>query len=73
VIDVRVREDYRVDRGRFKGEVLVPLVGFSPAPLEQTALQQQPLFIDLDEVLGTRDGAGCPMEMDLQNDSYWGI
>ncbi len=63
VINVRVAEDDRVDLLRVEGKVAVALDGFSAPALEQAALQQQPLSVELEEIQRPGGRAGGAEEM----------
>ena len=63
VIDMRVAEDDRIDLLRVEGEVAVALDGFAAPALEQAALQQQPLAVELEEIQRPGRRAGGAEEM----------
>ena len=62
VVDVRVREDHRVDLRWVEEEVLVALVAVLAPALVEAAVEEDPLAVDFEEVLGARRRAGCAAE-----------
>jgi hypothetical protein len=65
VIDVGVGQDHAVDLCGIEGKVEVALVGLRPMPLEETAIEENALAVDLKEVLRTGGGLGGAAEGDL--------
>lgn len=62
VVDVCVGEHRHVDLRWIEGEIAIALKGLMPPPLIQTAVQQDALTVDLDEVLRTGGGASGTAE-----------
>lgn len=65
VVDVGVREHDAVDRLRVKRELTIALHGFCTATLVEAAVEQDPLAIDFNQVLGAGGGAGGAAEFDF--------
>jgi hypothetical protein len=65
MIDVRVRQHHYRNRTRIEGQVLIALALVSPMALKQTAVQQNALVVDFDQMLGASDGSRRTVECDL--------
>ena len=62
VIDVRMRDDYRVDRSRIERWLLPVALAQLLQALEQTSVDQHPRAISLDQVFRAGHRAGCTPE-----------
>ena len=62
MIQMGVGEDDRVEVVRRKGEIPIPLLALSPAPLEQAAVQQDCLSVDAEQMLRSGHGLGGPVK-----------
>jgi hypothetical protein len=55
VVNVRMRENDRAQRGRVKHERLIPVIGFTPSALEKPAFKQDFFTVHADENLRSGD------------------
>jgi hypothetical protein len=65
VIEVRVRQDDRVNRGRIDRERLPVAQPQLFQPLKQAAIDENPAPVDLEKMFGARDGPGRPQKGQL--------
>ena len=66
VVVVGVRDDHRVERAGVKRELAVGAVGIDSVGIEQPAVEQDPLGIDLQQMSAARDRSGRAVERDSQ-------
>src|SRR5678815_2764368 len=64
MIDVRVAQDHGIKVLWVEGKMAIALNRFLALPLEKTALQQEPLPVDLQQVHRSRGRASRAVEMD---------
>lgn len=70
VVDVRMREHHHIDFFRIEREVAIALHGLVAMALIKTAIQQNALSVDFDEVLGACGGASSTAEFEF-HDGRW--
>ena len=65
VVNVCMAQDHGVNLPRVERKTAVALRGFLTMPLEQTAFEQEPFAVDLEEIHRAGGGARRPQEMDF--------
>jgi hypothetical protein len=67
VVDVGVRQDDRVHRSRVEAQLAVALFRLFAPPLEEPAIEEDPLPVDLEKMAAAGDTAGGPVKSDFHS------